>query len=88
MRSRTTFAVVLVLLVIGLASMLVLAGCGSEDTETTAPGETETTAGGTDTTAAAGTFDGEIVIGALASHDRRQCHDRRRDEMGLREGRC
>ena len=67
MRSRTTFAVVLVLLVIGLASMLVLAGCGSEDTETTAPGETETTAGGTDTTAAAGTFDGEIVIGALAS---------------------
>ena len=61
MRSRTTFAVVLVLLVIGLAAMLALAGCGSEDTETTAPGPR------TETTAAAASFDGEIVLGALAS---------------------
>jgi branched-chain amino acid transport system substrate-binding protein len=70
----------LVLLVLGLMSVVALAGCGSssDDTATTAAqtattaapgGDTATTvAGSTDTTAAAaGTFDGSITVGALAS---------------------
>jgi branched-chain amino acid transport system substrate-binding protein len=71
----------LVLLVMGLVTVLALAGCGSSSDETTitaAPAATTTTtaasstdttvASSTDTTAAvAVTFDGEVVIGALNS---------------------
>jgi branched-chain amino acid transport system substrate-binding protein len=70
----------LILLVLGLMSVVVVAGCGSssDNTETTvattattaAPGGTDTTAAGTDTTAAPGgevKFDGEVVVGALGS---------------------
>jgi branched-chain amino acid transport system substrate-binding protein len=68
----------LILVVLGLMSVIVVAGCGSkaDDTSTTAVttattvapgGETTTTAASTVTTAAAATFDGEVVVGALGS---------------------
>ena len=80
-RRKKALILTITVLVIGLLSMGLLAACGEEETTTTAaPTETtaaptETTAAptettapaSTETTAAAGGFDGEVVVGALAS---------------------
>lgn len=80
MKDRKLVVLLVALLVIGLVAALGLSACGDEDTETTAA-PTETTAAPTDTSdeptettsapdttaAPAGEFQGEIVLGALAS---------------------
>jgi branched-chain amino acid transport system substrate-binding protein len=77
-KSKTMLVLSLVLLVLGLISVVLVAGCGSSADETTttaattattaAPaGETTTSAAGTGTTAAPATFDGEIVLGGICS---------------------
>jgi branched-chain amino acid transport system substrate-binding protein len=79
MAKKRLLILCLVLLVMSLMTVLALAGCGSSSDETTttaAPAATTTTAAATtdttvaattDTTTAAAAFDGELVLGAMAS---------------------
>ena len=80
MNRKGMLVLCLMLLALSLISVVVLTGCGSgsDDTTTTAAqtettvaagGDTTTTAGATTDTTVSGTvsFDGEIVVGALAS---------------------